>query len=185
LNVFAGFEFALRENWKSRVEAPVKPGNWKPETWKEKEAEAWEKKADPTVVTSGRVVRTFAFDHETGVVTEGDARGFITALSESVRKYGDVRLYGFRTFEAMRLMLWEAVEKGVKTEPWMWSSFEDRTHMDLAKLHITDLYMLSGAKGADIPVTKWLELWDIHTVKKVGDLAEAAYSAAKKMGFVS
>jgi hypothetical protein len=130
------------------------------------------------------VIRTFAFDHETGVVTEGDARGFIASLSDCVRKYGDVRLYGFRTFEAMRLMLWETVEKGSKTEPWMWSSFEDRTHMDLAKLHITDLYMLSGAKGSDIPVTKWLELWGIDVVRKVSDLGEAAYVAAKKMGFI-
>lgn len=187
MNVFAGFNYELAVDWRARVEPPVKPANWKEDTWKDKIEEAWLKKADPTNVLSGRVETTYSYDPVTDKTKAGNAAGFIAGLVEASTKFAPVTLYGFGTFDALRLCLWECVAQNRFVAPWLWSSFEDRTHIQPDRLKIIDLYMLCGAKGADVPLFKWLDLWDVSATKQVRraePTAKAAWEVAVKMGFV-
>jgi hypothetical protein len=176
INLFVGFEYAIKRDGSQWLGEVRKPANWKQETFEAKRAEMEAKRLSEAHMhlAAGMVTNIASFDGG-DLVAVHSPKQFIDTLKAST----PVTIYGFNVHTAIKLLAWQC--HGDEIPGWLWGPYENSS-----KLNIVDLYSLSGARGEGMSMPDTIRYWVRGLVEPQEIKAEAlsAYAMAKKMGLL-
>lgn len=162
MNVFMGFEFEARPEWRTIMGDPKKPANWKDDTYKSKIEELRLKQAEDasTHLAAGVVSRACAIVDNNTIIT-GTGVEVLSELCDGTHRLGVepghyYNVFGFETLDALRQLGWCLLAAGRRAPHWLWNSGLDFINW----VTLVNLYTCSGARdimSVDQMIAHWLQ----------------------------
>jgi len=144
--IYLGFSTGLAENW-MLISPPVKPGNWKQETFDAKYAELCATKKEKLMSTPNLVATqlTEVWLKQPGVaaVNIGVGETATQAIAECIPATETLRIVGVDTLRNLRQLAWN-----ISKSP-AWAIGLD------PRVEIINLYTSTGGKQAGVTLTEW------------------------------
>lgn len=160
-----------RKDWRDHIEPPKKAANWKQETFENKLEELWLKKEDGAAddLAAGEIVCTAVLPITGPIVQASNAQKFLASLPVMEGNEA-LRIIGFDIGRKLKQVAWDLIQDGKPAPLWLWSADDE----PVPGLIAVDLYRLSGAKSAGIPIEGWLKEWGVEWAANDTDVQVAA-----------
>ena len=182
-NVFyIAFRTEAREDWKSHIDGPKKPGGWKEETFQAKLPELWQKKVEgaPAHFSAGKIVEIGAQEHNGAVKLFDTISSFIDFM-EGIHAIctNGITLVGIGVKDSLRHCGWNLIvdDEEAITPAWLWGSTLE------TGITVIDVATLAGI-GTTVSKQLWYVEWLLSPAADIKVQLKNVERIARKMSLV-